>query len=114
MLSPAYDLEPATHAAAQPVGKRRHKPGKQDQGAGAVDHASAGCGPRVLRDGDVVRVFNERGALILAHQIRTISKERLIRPLGPVKDPGLQSAIEEAMRIHLDLWDRSGLRLSRE
>jgi mRNA interferase MazF len=42
-------------------------------------------------------------SIILAHQIRTISKERLIRLLGPVKDPGLPSAIEEAMRIHLNL-----------
>ena len=42
-------------------------------------------------------------SIILAHQIRTISKERLIRLLEPVKDPGLQSAIEEAMRIHLNL-----------
>ena len=42
-------------------------------------------------------------SIVLAHQIRTISKERLIQLLGPVKDPGLQSAIEEAMRIHLDL-----------
>ena len=55
-------------------------------------------------------VFISRGigsltadSIILAHQIRTISKERLIRLLGPVKDPGLQSAIEEAMRIHLNL-----------
>jgi mRNA interferase MazF len=42
-------------------------------------------------------------SIILAHQIRTISKERLTRLLGPVKEPGLQSAIEEAMRIHLNL-----------
>jgi len=42
-------------------------------------------------------------SIILAHQIRTISKERLIRLLGAVIDPGLQSAIEGAMRIHLNL-----------
>jgi mRNA interferase MazF len=42
-------------------------------------------------------------SIILAHQIRTISKERLIRLLGAIKDPGPQSAIEEAMRIHLNL-----------
>jgi len=42
-------------------------------------------------------------SIILAHQIRTISKDRLIKFLGAVKDPGLQSAIDEAVRIHLNL-----------
>jgi mRNA interferase MazF len=40
-------------------------------------------------------------SLVLAHQIRTISKIRLIRPLGTVAEPELQFAIEEAIRIHL-------------
>ena len=40
-------------------------------------------------------------SLVLAHQIRTISKIRLIRQLGTVAEPELQFAIEEAMRIHL-------------
>ena len=42
-------------------------------------------------------------SLILAHQIRTISKDRLTQFLGPVKDPELQRAIGQAMRIHLNL-----------
>ncbi len=42
-------------------------------------------------------------SIILAHQIRTISKDRLIKFLGGVKDPGLQSTIHEAVRIHLNL-----------
>jgi mRNA interferase MazF len=42
-------------------------------------------------------------SIILAHQIRTISKERLIRLLGSVRDLDLQGAIAEALRIHLSL-----------
>ena len=42
-------------------------------------------------------------SLILAHQIRTISKDRLTQFLGAVKDPELQRAIGQAMRIHLNL-----------
>lgn len=42
-------------------------------------------------------------SLILAHQIRTISKDRLTQFLGEVKDPELQRAIGQAMRIHLNL-----------
>ena len=42
-------------------------------------------------------------SLILAHQIRTISKDRLVKFLGAVKDPRLQSAIDEAVRLHLNL-----------
>lgn len=42
-------------------------------------------------------------SLILAHQIRTISKERLVKFFGLVKAPELQQAIEEALRIHLNL-----------
>ena len=55
-------------------------------------------------------VFLSKGAgglavdsIIPAHQIRTISKHRLAKFLGVVKDPALQSAIDEAMRIHLSL-----------
>jgi len=42
-------------------------------------------------------------SIILAHQIRTISKDRLIKFLGTLRDPGLQREIHEAMRIHLNL-----------
>jgi mRNA interferase MazF len=42
-------------------------------------------------------------SLILAHQIRTISKDRLTQFLGSVRDPELQRAIGQAMRIHLNL-----------
>jgi len=42
-------------------------------------------------------------SIVLAHQIRTISKDRLIKFLGMVKDPRLQSAIDGSVRIHLNL-----------
>lgn len=42
-------------------------------------------------------------SLVMAHQIRTISKERLGRVLGHLEDPALREAIREAVREHLDL-----------
>ncbi len=42
-------------------------------------------------------------SIILAHQIRTISKDRLIQFLGALKDPGLQTAVNQAVRSHLNL-----------
>ena len=42
-------------------------------------------------------------SIILTHQIRTISKDRLSKFLGTVKDPRLQSAIDDSVRIHLNL-----------
>jgi mRNA interferase MazF len=42
-------------------------------------------------------------SIVLAHQIRTISKQRLILCLGDVSDTILQSRINDAMRVHLNL-----------
>lgn len=42
-------------------------------------------------------------SIVLAHQIRTISKERLITQLGTIDDAALQNSIAEAMRVHLNL-----------
>ena len=42
-------------------------------------------------------------SLILAHQIRTISKQRLQRFLGSVDDPSLPEAVKQALRVHLTL-----------
>lgn len=41
--------------------------------------------------------------VLMAHQIRTIPKSRLSTRLGSVDDPGLRSAIREAVRVQLDL-----------
>jgi mRNA interferase MazF len=42
-------------------------------------------------------------SIIMAHQMRTISKERLGDPLGYLEDPSLRSAVEQAIREHFDL-----------
>ncbi len=42
-------------------------------------------------------------SIIMGHQVRTISKERLGRVIGELDDPDLQETVREAMREHLDL-----------
>lgn len=42
-------------------------------------------------------------SLVLAHQIRTIDKARLLRRVGTIVDNVLRAAIEQALRVHLDL-----------
>jgi mRNA interferase MazF len=42
-------------------------------------------------------------SIVMAHQIRTISKERLRAPYGRLSDPSLRRAIQAAMHLHLDL-----------
>lgn len=42
-------------------------------------------------------------SLVLAHQIRTISKQRLGKSVGFVSDTIIQQSIAEALRIHLNL-----------
>jgi mRNA interferase MazF len=44
-----------------------------------------------------------RESLVLAHQIRTIDKGRLVKAVGAVADQALRGSIEEALRVHLDL-----------
>lgn len=44
-----------------------------------------------------------RDSLVLAHQIRTISKSRLEKPLGTIKETDLIECIENALRIYLNL-----------
>ena len=45
----------------------------------------------------------EVDSIVLAHQIRTISKQRLSNCLGAVADDTLQAGINEALRVHLNL-----------
>ena len=45
----------------------------------------------------------ESDSIVLAHQIRTISKQRLMICLGEIPDANLQSRINDAMRVHLNL-----------
>jgi mRNA interferase MazF len=42
-------------------------------------------------------------SIIMAHQVRTISKKRLGKVLGHLSDPQLQQEVYEAIREHLSL-----------
>lgn len=42
-------------------------------------------------------------SIVMAHQIRTISKQRIIRTVGYLEDPVLRQSVREALREHLDL-----------
>ena len=42
-------------------------------------------------------------SIVLAHQIRTISKQRLMSCLGEISDTTLQFQINDALRVHLNL-----------
>jgi mRNA interferase MazF len=42
-------------------------------------------------------------SLVLAHQIRTLSKQRLGAPIGRLEDGPLRDAVRSALRFHLDL-----------
>jgi mRNA interferase MazF len=45
----------------------------------------------------------EADSIAMAHQIRTISKQRLMICLGEVADANLQAQINDALRVHLNL-----------
>ena len=42
-------------------------------------------------------------SIIMAHQIRTISKQRLRSAVGYLDDPSLRQAVRDAIKEHLDL-----------
>ena len=42
-------------------------------------------------------------SIVMAHQIRTISRQRLRRRFGYLEDSALRAAVRDAMREHLDL-----------
>ncbi|MBN2075027.1 MAG: type II toxin-antitoxin system PemK/MazF family toxin [Dehalococcoidales bacterium] len=42
-------------------------------------------------------------SIVMAHQIRTISKQRLGKLIGYLNDANLRSEISEAMKEHLDI-----------
>ena len=44
-----------------------------------------------------------RTSVVMAHQVRTISKDRLYRTCGWLNDEDLRDQIRSAMRTHLDL-----------
>jgi mRNA interferase MazF len=44
-----------------------------------------------------------RNSIVLAHQIRTISKSRLKETIGAITESNMQTSINEALKIHLNL-----------
>jgi mRNA interferase MazF len=42
-------------------------------------------------------------SIVMAHQIRTISKQRLARPLGHLDDVDLRCNVQQAIKEHLDM-----------
>ena len=44
-----------------------------------------------------------RESVAMAHQLRTVSKQRLAQKIGRVDDPEIIEALREAMRIQMDL-----------
>lgn len=42
-------------------------------------------------------------SIIMAHQIRTISKQRLGKPVGYIDDPQIRLEVKKAIKEHLDL-----------
>jgi mRNA interferase MazF len=44
-------------------------------------------------------------SIVMAHQIRTISKRRLQAAYGQLQVPALRQAVQAAMRLYLDLED---------
>jgi len=44
-----------------------------------------------------------KDSIVLAHQIRTVSKARLKKQIGNINDAEIKEAINDALRIHLNL-----------
>nr|MDO8116863.1 type II toxin-antitoxin system PemK/MazF family toxin [Candidatus Sigynarchaeota archaeon] len=42
-------------------------------------------------------------SIVLAHQIRTISKQRLGDTIGTISEPSVQELVNDAVRVHLNL-----------
>lgn len=42
-------------------------------------------------------------SIILAHQVRTIAKERLSNKVGSLSDAGTREKVKDALKIHLNL-----------
>ncbi len=65
---------------------------------------------RVIYPNEVLIISNENpdtglktDSIILVHQIRTISKERLVNHIGNIDDSQIRNRINDALRLHLNL-----------
>ena len=54
----------------------------------------------------------EAPAVLMAHQITTVAKERLSTRMGMVQDPELRSSVQNAVRVQLDLEHDPGASIS--
>ena len=63
--------------------------------------------PRRLYPSEVLLLQGQAGqpreSIILAHQVRTIARERLRNVFGYLEDPALRRLVQDAVREHLDL-----------
>ena len=126
-LSAAPDLEPAAHAAAQPARPRRGQP--RGQGRRAASRCwiiPQDAAARGIADGDVVRVFNDRGACLAGAVVTdgdaprrgAAPDRRLVRPDRAGRHrharPARQSQRADARQGHVetgagaDLADHAG------
>ncbi|MBV8063424.1 MAG: type II toxin-antitoxin system PemK/MazF family toxin [Nevskia sp.] len=44
-------------------------------------------------------------SLVMAHQVRTVSRSRLLKRYGTLRDKALQEQVHQALRVFLDLED---------
>jgi mRNA interferase MazF len=57
----------------------------------------------LLRSNEIPDTGLKTDSIILAHQIRTISKERLVNHMGNIDDLQIRNRVNEALRLHLNL-----------
>ncbi len=66
-------------------------------------------GRRIYPNEALIRIKQEKemsltgDSIVLAHQIRTISKKRLASNIGKIEDSEIKQRIDEALKIHLNL-----------
>lgn len=62
---------------------------------------------RKLRPSEVILPAGVAGqpldSIVLAHQIRTISKDRLVKRIGFLRDSDIKAQIQQAIEDHLDI-----------
>jgi mRNA-degrading endonuclease toxin of MazEF toxin-antitoxin module len=54
----------------------------------------------------VLRVPAPLKSIAMAHQLRTISRDRLGTPFGVLANTELRDAVRGAIRVYLDLWSK--------
>ena len=57
----------------------------------------------LIKKHDSIKTGLTKDSVVLAHQIRTISKNRLLDRIGNIGDIEIQEIVNDALRIHLNL-----------